>query len=376
MKSILAITHNTGISGAPKSLLLLLEQLSQQNFEITTIAVDGSGKLENHFKKISNVYFNLENYSEKKNYNIKNRLNRILFKKPIYSEKEHVLNKINSKSYNLIYVNTISSLKPSIKYFYKANTPLILHIHELKTVIDEFLPNLNDFDNQITHYIVPSELNKKTLINEFKISNEKITIVRETTILNSTKIKKKQNDQIKIIMCGGAYWRKGDDLFVQTAAKVIEKNKNVFFYWIGNISNERLRVNLADVEKLKIKDNIHFIQETTNIETWMYEADIFLLSSREDPFPLAAIEAGLAGLPIVCFKDATGICEVIDEKCCIPYIDVDKMASKIIELTNDKSKRYKLGEQNKLYFSSLSPKNITKEIIQIFDKINYNKSIT
>ena len=369
MKSILVITHDTSLSGAPKSLLLMLEQLSKVDFEITTIAFKGNGPLEARFKKNSNQYFNFEKIDNSKDYSIKNRLKRILCKKPIVSEREKFINYINSQTFDFIYANTISTLKIGIRFFYKENVPFILHVHELKTVIDEFVPNLKEYDRKISHYIVPSELNKNTLIKYFQINETKISIVRETSTLLSVESPKMEDDRFKIVMCGGAYWRKGDDLFVQIAAKVIDQIKNSDFYWIGNITEERLRVNLADAEKLNITDNIHFIQETNTPESWMSNANLFILTSREDPFPLAAIEAGLLGLPIVCFQKATGIAEVINKECTIPYLDVDKMASKIIELLHDKTKREQLGEENKLYFETLTPKNISKQVISILNNL-------
>ena len=79
---------------------------------------------------------------------------------------------------------------------------------------------------------------------------------------------------------------------------------NTHFYWVGYFSKERYRVNTADIEKLNLSKNIHLIQETTTPEVWLNQSDLFLLTSREDPFPLAAMEAGLSGLPIICFEKA------------------------------------------------------------------------
>ena len=369
MKSILAITHDTSLSGAPKSLVLMLEELHKQGIEITTIAIKGSGPLEPRFQKNAKQYFNFEKIENSKDYSIKNRLKRILFKKPIVSEREKFTNCINSQRFDFIYANTISALKTGIRFFYNEKVPFILHVHELKTVIDEFVPNLKEYDHKIIHYIVPSELNKNTLIDHFQINETKISIVRETSTLISVKKPKINDNRLKIIMCGGAYWRKGDDLFVQIAAKVIEQIKNSDFYWIGHISDERLRVNLADAEKLNITDHIHFIQETITPENWMSNANLFMLTSREDPFPLAAIEAGLLGLPIICFQKATGIAEVIHEECTIPYLDVDKMATKIIELLHNKTKREQLGEENKLYFETLTPRNIAHQVLSILTNL-------
>ncbi len=43
MKSILLLTHDTSLSGAPKSILLVFEQLVKNGYSITTIALKGGG---------------------------------------------------------------------------------------------------------------------------------------------------------------------------------------------------------------------------------------------------------------------------------------------------------------------------------------------
>jgi glycosyltransferase involved in cell wall biosynthesis len=244
-------------------------------------------------------------------------------------------------------------------------------VHELKTVIDEFRPDLTKIDRYISHYIVPSFLNKDTLVIHFNISPTKITVIRETTVLPECKIKKTENVK-NVVMCGGAYWRKGDDIFIQVASEVIKKLSNTHFYWVGYFSKERYRVNTADIEKLNLSKNIHLIQETNTPEVWLYQSDLFLLTSREDPFPLAAMEAGLSGLPVICFEKATGISEVIDQKMVVPYLNVAKMAEKTIEILNNKDYAYVLGQQNKEVFSKLNPKNIALEIDNVIKKIKTN----
>lgn len=368
MKSILVITHDTSLSGAPKSLLLILKELKLKGYEITTIAIKGSGALERDFIKVSINYYNLENYNTQKIYNISNRLNRLLYKIPILSEKEKLLNLINDKKFDCIYANTINSIDLVIKSFLINDTPIVLHVHELKTVIDEFRPDLTKIDPYISHYIVPSFLNKDTLVTHFTISPTKISVIRETTVIPECKIEKTENVQ-KVIMCGGAYWRKGDDLFIQVASEVIKKLPNTHFYWVGYFSKERFRVNTADIEKLNLSKNIHLIQETTTPEVWLYQSDLFLLTSREDPFPLAAMEAGMTGLPIICFEKATGISEVIDQKMVVPYLNVAEMAKKTIEILNNKDHASALGQQNKKVFSKLNPENIALEIDNVIKKI-------
>jgi hypothetical protein len=69
-------------------------------------------------------------------------------------------------------------------------------------------------------------------------------------------------------------------------------------------------------------------------------ADIFLLSSRLDPFPNVAIDAMSAGLPVVCFEKGSGVAEMLSnhaglKRLVVPYADVASAAEVIEQLSTD-----------------------------------------
>jgi glycosyltransferase involved in cell wall biosynthesis len=363
MKNILLITHDTSLSGAPKSTLLVFEQLIKQGYKITTISLKSGGKLEDRFKDLSINFYSLDSYFKTPDYSILNRIKRKLFGVKIISDYEKVLNEITSFSFDYIYANTIVTLPLGLQIKKKINCKLILHVHELETVISEFYPYLLKDDVYIDTYIVPSELNLKCLTEKFHIPVSKINVIRETsdaTIAKEAKIK--LNTKISILMCGGAYWRKGDDLFLLLAKNILKSNNSIQFYWIGKQSEERRRVNQADIEKLGLNDLVFFIDETENPLEWYLKSDIFMLTSREDPFPLAAIDAGMLGLPIFCFEKATGISEIIDPRCVIPYLDIELMTQRILELLRNKELLESISLQNSKNFKKYRPEIIAKEI--------------
>lgn len=368
MKSILLITHDTSLTGAPKSLLLVFEEIVKQklDFDITTIALKGGGKLEERFQQLSSHYFRLDTLSSKKVYTFNKRLNRKIFNTPILSDYECFINDICSSHFDFIYCNTIVSLSIASLFKERLHCRLILHVHELKTVIDEFCSQLNTKDEFIDLYIVPSELNKSCLIDDFNIPPNKIHIIRETSdVVDHSIFSNKVNSSYNILMCGGAYWRKGDDLFVLIANSILKQDNRYRFYWVGYQSEERKRVNNADLIKLGIQDYVTFIDETDDPLNWYNQSDAFMLTSREDPFPLAAIEAGILGLPIFCFDKATGISEVINSFCVIPYLDIELMANSITEVFNNRKLYNQLSNENITLFSNFTPQNISNEILKL-----------
>jgi glycosyltransferase involved in cell wall biosynthesis len=377
MKKLLVITHDTSLSGAPKSMVLLLEALKKNEYEIYTVALIGGGHLEQRFQNVSKKYYRLDQFSKKVDYPILKRIQNKIKSVDFESDYDVCIREIQSIHYDFIYANTIVSIPIAVSINSKIGTKLIAHIHELSTVINEFLPALTTYDSRIDQYVVPSFLNKNCLENDYNIPSGKINVIREASELQIIKAdftdsvkKHKKPSEIRILMCGGSYWRKGDDLFVLIANKVVTINPDYHFYWVGPISEERKRVNESDINKLNLVDNIHFIGETLDPEYWYATSDIFLLTSREDPFPLAAIEAGMAGLPILCFQNATGICEVINDAFTIPYLDLDLVVDKLLSFTSESNKFKEEGQKNKEFFSTCSSSSIGKEILEVLENIN------
>lgn len=370
MKTILLILHDASLSGAPKSILLVFERLVNMGFNITTIVIKGGGKLENRFKQISQSYYRLDNISEKTHYSFDRRVKRKLFGIPIISDYERFMQGILKDNFDYIYCNTIVCLSLGKVFKERLGGKLIIHIHELKTVIDEFCPSVFDYDSFVDSYIVPSELNKKCLIEDYGLPKNKIFLIRETTDFHYAQKKLKNVDStINVLMCGGAYWRKGDDLFVLIANAILKKDNRFRFYWVGHLSEERKRVNEADIKKLGIAQYVYFTDETDDPLSWYLQSDIFMLTSREDPFPLAAIEAGMLGLPIFCFDKATGIAEVIDANCVIPYLAIEEMSDRILASVNDALYINKISNENKLLFSTFTPEFIATEIKKVLQSL-------
>jgi glycosyltransferase involved in cell wall biosynthesis len=70
----------------------------------------------------------------------------------------------------------------------------------------------------------------------------------------------------------------------------------------------------------------------------MRDFHVFALTSREDPFPITALESLALGVPVVCFKTAGGIPELIGSDCgtAVPYLDLRQMADEILWFTDDR----------------------------------------
>ena len=166
-------------------------------------------------------------------------------------------------------------------------------------------------------------------------------------------------DTVVIIGAGYVHYRKGVDLFLESAARVVRSpgGEHCRFVWIGNgydpMHDMGYSVYLAEqVRRAGLAQQFTFLAETSAIEEVYASADILMLSSRLDPLPNVAIDAMSHGLPVVCFAQATGIVDALAESglsdaCVAPYLDTASMAELVLNLARSKALRNQVGARLK-----------------------------
>jgi glycosyltransferase involved in cell wall biosynthesis len=375
-QKLLFITHESVLSGAPRSLLYFIEWLisNRKDYEIHVLSLKSENPLDNAFKTVSDVYFDLSNVSNKIDYSFKNRIKRKLTGVAFLSPKDQLLQSIIKNQYAFIYANTVVALPIALKIKESiGSAKLLLHVHEMATAIEQLSPNFKSLQVDVDYFIAASELVKAHLVRYFGCNESMIQRVYECSDISITEITPLLEPKIakRVIMLGGAYWAKGDDIFLLVAKEVVSRDPSIHFYWLGSQSLERKTVNQGDIDKLEIGSNVHFLAHTHTPHDIVKVMDVFALTSRSDSFPLAAIEAGLLGVPIVCFEKASGIQEIIQQGGgeVVPYLDIQKMADAIIRLVTSNGLRAKKSEEVKKLFESCKPDVISKEIDTILSKL-------
>ncbi|MGJ7514111.1 glycosyltransferase [Pseudomonas baetica] len=166
-----------------------------------------------------------------------------------------------------------------------------------------------------------------------------------------------EDDTIVILGAGWVQIRKGVDLFIECATRVLNSpiGHKCRFVWIGNNYNPEqdthYSVYLHDqIQRAGIGERFTVISETAAIEHVYALSDMMLMSSRLDPLPNVAIDAMVRGLPVLCFDKTTGIADILkrnglQEECVAPYLDTNSMANKLIRLASSQEARDQVGEQ-------------------------------
>lgn len=169
----------------------------------------------------------------------------------------------------------------------------------------------------------------------------------ETEVKNRLGLADKADDTVLVAGIGTVDYRKGVDLFIQTACQLLRvlPGKNLHFAWIGTGYEPELRGDypsfIADqLKKSGIAERITMAGGLNNMSEVYANIDILLLTSRMDPMPNVAIEAMEKQVPVICFEKCTGTSTFLAKHglrdlCVADYLDPHDMAGKAAKLIED-----------------------------------------
>lgn len=111
-----------------------------------------------------------------------------------------------------------------------------------------------------------------------------------------------------VVSIGAVSQRKGTDLLVRAFSAIAGNHPRANLYVVGNVDWSHPR---ALAEESAAHDRIHFVGFRSNPKSYLQQADLFVLCSRRDPYPLAVLEAREAGVPILA-SNVDGIPEALE----------------------------------------------------------------
>jgi len=101
--------------------------------------------------------------------------------------------------------------------------------------------------------------------------------------------------------------RKGPDAFVRAGARVVACDARAHFVWIGHHDPSFQDAVQDEIEASGAPAHFHFPGRVLDTDAWYAAADVFALTSSEDPYPSVVLEAFEAGVPVVGFSGTGGL---------------------------------------------------------------------
>jgi glycosyltransferase involved in cell wall biosynthesis len=259
----------------------------------------------------------------------------------------------------LIYVNSIASAG-MLEFLSFVDCPVICHVHELDGAIRAIgVQNLAVLEKRQPLYIAVSRAVKESLVENNAIPSSQIQVIhgfipiaRESAV-SSEATRRQLRERIGIpqeakvvCACGSVDFRKGTDLFLELARRTMQNfdTAPVHFVWVGG-TREKIAAMRGQVHDAALKGMVHFVGHTSDPAAYFDASDVFVLTSREDPFPLVVMEAALRSKPIVCFAHAGGAPEFVeaDTGFVVPTLDLDSMSDRVVELLSAPNLATRMG---------------------------------
>ncbi len=254
----------------------------------------------------------------------------------------------------LVYANSISTA-PIVEIL-SGETPVLTHVHELRRAFRENAsPALSSLMNRTRRFIACSNAVRRHIVEMEGVAEGRVEIVHESIPMRQARTK---NTRIEIFQqlgvptnallvagSGTPDWRKGADLFIQLALRICRRNPRAYFVWVGGgwpPDPDRFE---HDLVQSGLTNTVRITGTVANPTDFFDAADVFVSTSREDPYPLVCLEAAAVGKPIVCFADAGGTPEFVEDDCgfVVPYLDLESMADRVIWLLASEACRRKMG---------------------------------
>jgi glycosyltransferase involved in cell wall biosynthesis len=274
----------------------------------------------------------------------------------------------------------------------KKNRKLITIVHEMKDVISLFdrlkINNSSDVISKSDKIIAVSRAVEKDLILHNNVQENKIKVITNTIsyfdkikasdedILQWKSTNNVSNEDFLVGTCGGPIWRKGPDIFLNTVKNFVRTypKEKVCFIWQGGDPKSAAFLNFErEILRLDLGDYVRIIPTSKKIHFFYNAIDLLISTSREEPFGLTILEAGLYKVPCIAFEKSGGPEEILsgNKGIIIPYGNFQNAANEIYSLKNNKRKRnFFSKELNKYSLESSMENNFLKykKIVDLYSR--------
>jgi len=367
IRRFLAVSHEATLTGAPMNLLHFLRWMrTHASVEVHTLLLHG-GPLAGRFEEVGEVTV-LDRSPVTSALSVAHeglarlgsrRLWRPVAEARLRPQLRHL------RDFDVVYLNSATSVR--VAPYLPPSRLLVSHVHELQVALRNWQPaHERDLFLQLpAAWVAASGAVRELLVDELGLDADRVLLHHEfidARAVADRRVGLRRIEALRrrhripfdapIVMGSGTIdWRKGPDLFVQLAAEVRRRTREpVAFVWVGGTLEgpdwERLR---SDVERAGA-DHVYFVGTSWDPFPWFAAADLFALTSREDPYPLVALEHAAMGHPIVAYRSG-GIAELLGPAGpdaaagLVDHLDVVGLADQVVRFLDDDLARRAAGSQ-------------------------------
>ncbi|WP_196596233.1 glycosyltransferase family 4 protein [Pectinatus frisingensis] len=242
-------------------------------------------------------------------------------------------------------------------------------VSEKKRVIYRYIELLAGYFTK--KIICVSQYDYQLAIDYLPQHKKKLTVIHNG--IRYIGVKKHGQDclsNLRLVMVARFTEQKDHMQVVYAMQKVIADNKKVHLSFIGEGPNMQNVKEL--VKKLHLESNISFLGQRENVNSLLFNYDVFLLASNWEGFPISILEAMRVGLPVIA-SDVGGVKEaVVNGKTgwLVPKGDANCLADKIKYCVDNLEKLDKIGLAGHKRFEELfTTKIMIEKVLAVYKNV-------
>lgn len=358
--NFLVISHAANRSGAPLSLLCFVRWLNAQGDDGARVYALRSGPLESEFPVQTDRSLRVLRRAS-----LLESLRKRAPQTRLFAAVFSGLQKLNARlgrralarylrdhKIEAVLANSVAAgaaLQVLAPLLGRRKIGVVVWVHELAAARAQFAGDWRFCQKHGDTFCAASRAVRDELLKE-GLASEKIAVVHEMIDFarletDKSAARRQLREQLGLDenafvvgACGTPEARKGFDWWPRIAAFA----PNCALVWLGGDAQTHAQ---ARREAQSLGAEIYCLPPTRQPQQFFAGLDAFCLPSREDPFPLVALEAASQGVPVVCFKGAGGAPELVSTTAgiCVEWGDLEAMANALELLRQDAVLRTELG---------------------------------
>lgn len=355
MKKILIMIDNLNGGGAEKVLVDILNNINYMKYNIDLFLIRKEGVYLNNVNKNVNIRYFLDKKESKLKYFFKNKLYILTRKFP------QLINLVIREKYD-ISIAFLEGESTKFLSYKKNNKKKIAWVHTNLDLHKTFPKELEEYYySKYNNIICVSKDVKKVFDNRYPIFKERTEVIYnlidKQEIINKSnlmKINLKNKSEINVIAVGRLVKEKGFDLLLK-AHKILINEKVLHNIYILGEGPERKNLE-EQIKKYSLENSFFLLGFKENPYSFIKEADIFIMPSRYEGYPIALMESIVLGKPIIS-TNSTGTKELLENGKYGVLVNTNSTEELVIEL-----KSMILNKERREFFSKK-----TLERSQIFE---------
>jgi len=260
--------------------------------------------------------------------------------------------------------------------------PLVVHVHA--TDFDRSRGNVNptvyaierDGMDHADCIMCVSELTRRTVIDHYGQDPAKVVAMHNAVyplpddirqIVAQRRPASERKEKV-VTFLGRITMQKGPEYFVEAAALVLKRTRNIRFCFAGSGDMMEAMINLA--AQRGIADRFHFpgFMKGREVYEIFRDSDVYVMPSVSEPFGISPLEAMQCGVPSI-ISYQSGCAEILDKCIKTDYWDIEAMADAMYSIcTNDGLFEY-LQTEGKKEVDQITWEKVGLRIRRCYDEV-------